>query len=80
MRQTKVKQLLKENDLKPHKAAYWCGKSTDPELEEKMLNVIGLYLNPPENALVLSVNEKTKYKRWIVASLNCPYKQENPKD
>ncbi|MEM0939894.1 MAG: helix-turn-helix domain-containing protein [Bacteroidota bacterium] len=80
MSQSTVHSILKSQDLKPHKVDDWCGKSTDPEFEEKMLHVIGLYLNPPENALVLSVNEKTKYKRWIVASLNCPYKQENPKD
>ncbi len=33
--------------------------STDPDFEEKMLTIVGLYLNPPENAIVLSVDEKT---------------------
>ncbi|MEM0940880.1 MAG: hypothetical protein AAGI25_13975 [Bacteroidota bacterium] len=80
MSQSTVHSILKSQDLKPHKVDDWCGKSTDPEFEEKMLHDIDLYLNPPENALVLSVDEKTKYKRWIVASLNCPYRQENPKD
>ena len=60
MSQTTVHDILKSNDLKPHKTEYWCGKSKDPEFEEKMLNVVGLYLNPPENALVLSVDEKTQ--------------------
>lgn len=58
--QTMVHKTLKEHALKPHKVDYWCGKSTDPEFEEKMLNVIGLYMNPPEHALVLSVDEKTQ--------------------
>jgi len=58
--QTTVHEILKSNDLKPHKTEYWCGKSKDPEFEEKMLNVVGLYLNPPENAFVLSVDEKTQ--------------------
>ena len=31
--------------------------STDPELVAKVTYVVGLYLNPPENALVLSVDE-----------------------
>ncbi len=34
--------------------------STDPELETKVRDVVGLYLNPPENAVVLSVNEKSQ--------------------
>jgi transposase len=34
--------------------------STDPELEAKVLDIVGLYLNPPENAIVLSVDEKSQ--------------------
>ncbi len=34
--------------------------STDPELEAKVTDVIGLYLNPPENAVVLCVDEKSQ--------------------
>lgn len=34
--------------------------STDPELEAKIRDVVGLYLNPPENAVVLSVDEKSQ--------------------
>jgi len=34
--------------------------STDPELEAKVIDVIGLYLNPPENAVVLCVDEKSQ--------------------
>lgn len=60
MSQSTVQKTLKEHALKPHKVDYWCGKSTDPEFEEKMLNVIGLYLNPGENTIVLSVDEKTQ--------------------
>lgn len=32
--------------------------STDPQLEAKIRDVVGLYLNPPQNAVVLSVDEK----------------------
>ena len=34
--------------------------STDPELEGKVRDVVGLYLNPPENAVVLCVDEKSQ--------------------
>ncbi len=34
--------------------------STDPELEAKVKDIVGLYLNPPENAVVLSVDEKSQ--------------------
>ena len=35
----------------------WC-VSTDPEFSAKAIDIIGLYLNPPQNALVVSVDEK----------------------
>ena len=53
-----VERILKEEAIKPHLVKYY-HHSTDPEFEEKMLNIVGLYLNPPENAIVLSVDEKT---------------------
>src|SRR6476620_7503230 len=34
--------------------------STDPELEAKIRDVVGLYLNPPDNAIVLSLDEKSR--------------------
>ena len=58
--QSKVFQILKGADLKPHKIEYWCGKSPDPEFESKMINIVGLYMNPPQNAIVLCVDEKTQ--------------------
>jgi putative transposase len=53
-----VERVFKEQAIKPHLVKYY-HHSTDPEFEEKMLNIIGLYLKPPENAIVLSVDEKT---------------------
>lgn len=58
--QSKVFQILKHADLKPHKIEYWCGKPRDPEFEQKMTNIVGLYLSPPENAIVICVDEKTQ--------------------
>jgi hypothetical protein len=34
--------------------------STDPQLEAKVTDVVGLYLNPPDNAVVLSVDEQSQ--------------------
>jgi hypothetical protein len=34
--------------------------SNDRQFEEKLVDVVGLYLNPPERALVLSVDEKSQ--------------------
>lgn len=79
MSQSTVQGILKSHDLKPHKVEYWCGKSTDPEFEKKMLNVVGLYMNPPENALVLSVDEKTQIQALDRSQPELPLRMGNPK-
>lgn len=76
---SKVNKILKEHDLRPHKVEYWCGKSTDPEFETKMLNIVGLYLNPPENAIVLCVDEKTQIQALDRTQPELPLRQGNPK-
>ena len=53
-----VHDVLSSEDIKPHRFRYW-KSSTDPEFEPKMLAIVGLYMRPPENALVLSIDEKT---------------------
>ena len=79
MSQSKVLKILKENQLKPHKVHYWCGKSTDLEFEKKMLDVVGLYMNPPENAIVLSVDEKTQMQALDRSQPELPLRIGNPK-
>ena len=54
-----VHQIWKAADLKPHRLKTF-KISNDPEFAEKVFDVVGLYLNPPDNALVLSVDEKTQ--------------------
>lgn len=49
----------REYGIKPWKAETF-KFSTDPELEAKVTDVIGLYLAPPTNAVVLSVDEKSQ--------------------
>lgn len=53
-----VQAVLSAEAIQPHRSRYW-KDSNDPEFEPKMLAIVGLYLNPPENAVVLSVDEKT---------------------
>ena len=38
--------------------------STDPELEAKVRDVVGLYLDPPGDAVVLSIDEKTQVQAY----------------
>lgn len=77
--QSKVFQILKRADLKPHKIEYWCGKSKDPEFEEKMMKIVGLYMSPPENALVICVDEKTQIQALDRTQPELPLKAGNPK-
>ena len=46
-------------NLKPHLVKTF-KISNDPNFAEKVVDVVGLYLNPPEHAIVLSVDEKTQ--------------------
>ncbi|MBK8663054.1 MAG: IS630 family transposase [Ignavibacteriales bacterium] len=77
--QTKVHEILKSADLKPHKTEYWCGKSPDPEFNAKMTEIIGLYMNPPENALVLCVDEKTQIQALDRTQPELPLRSGNPR-
>ncbi len=52
-----VWRLLRKEGICLKRQRSWC-VSTDPEFSAKAADIIGLYLNPPENALVLSVDEK----------------------
>lgn len=77
--QSKVFQILKKADLKPHKTDYWCGISRDPEFERKMINIIGLYMSPPENAMVICVDEKTQIQALDRTQPELPLRSGNPK-
>ena len=54
-----IGRIWKAFDLKPHRAEGF-KLSNDPLFVEKVYDVIGLYLNPPEAAVVLSVDEKSQ--------------------
>jgi transposase len=54
-----VADLWREHDLRPWQQGTF-KLSTDPCFEEKVVDVVGLYLDPPMDAVVLSVDEKTQ--------------------
>ena len=54
-----VGRVWAEERLKPHRSETF-KYSRDPELTAKIADVVGLYLAPPERAIVLSVDEKTQ--------------------
>ena len=56
---TSVERIWREHRLRPHQTRTF-KYSRDPELEAKVIDVVGLYLDPPEGALVLCVDEKTQ--------------------
>jgi transposase len=56
---TTVRRAWRNNGLKPHLSRTF-KVSSDPHFEDKLLDVVGLYLNPPEHALVLSCDEKSQ--------------------
>ena len=54
-----VRRIWKAHGLKPHRTATF-KLSNDPRFAEKLEDIVGLYLNPPEHALVLSLDEKSQ--------------------
>ena len=53
-----VFSILKRNGLKPRRIGTF-KVSRDPRFERKVRDVVGLYVNPPDHAVVISVDEKT---------------------
>ena len=80
--------ILAEADLKPHQVRSWL-TSIDPEFETKQAEVCGLYLNPPEGAIVVAIDEKTSVQAkepirteippaWFTASKPCSSVRSSP--
>ncbi len=56
---TLVQRVWRDNGLKPHRIKSF-KVSNDPKFAEKLVDVVGLYLDPPEHALVFSCDEKSQ--------------------
>jgi transposase len=57
--QTAISRIWRAFGLKPHLVETW-KLSTDPQFIDKVRDIVGLYLNPPEAGLVLCVDEKSQ--------------------
>lgn len=56
---TLVQRVWRDNGLKPHRIKSF-KVSNDPRFAEKLVDIVGLYLDPPSHALVLSCDEKSQ--------------------
>jgi transposase len=59
MSQSAISRIWRAFGLKPHLVETW-KLSTDPQFIDKVRDIVGLYLDPPANALVLCVDEKSQ--------------------
>lgn len=69
-----VSDLLRRNGLKPHLVRTY-KVSRDPDFVAKVKDVVGLYLSPPEHAVVLSVDEKTSIQALERTQLPLPLRE-----
>jgi transposase len=74
MSQSAVSRIWREHGLKPHLIRTF-KLSKDPRFEEKLVDVVGLYLDPPEKALVLCVDEKSQIQALDRTQKGLPMKK-----
>jgi transposase len=67
-----VAKVWRDWDLQPWRVATF-KFSTDPELDAKVRDVVGLYMNPPHNAIVVCVDEKTQIQALDRPPRSCRY-------
>ena len=65
-----IHRIWKAFNLQPHRTETF-KLSTDPLFVEKVRDIVGLYLSPPERALVLCVDERARSRRWTERSRFC---------
>jgi len=59
MSESQAHLILRRLDIKPHLMKQWVMSEFTDDFDERAAEVCGLYLDPPENALVVSIDEKT---------------------
>jgi hypothetical protein len=70
-----VRRIWHAHGLKPHMVKTF-KVSRDPEFADKLEAIVGLYLNPPEHALVLCVDEKSQIQALDRTQPGLPLKKE----
>jgi transposase len=69
-----VQRIWSARGLKPHLVKTF-KLSNDPRFEEKLIDVVGLYLNPPDNAVVLCMDEKSSVQALDRTQPSLPMKK-----
>ncbi len=69
-----VQRIWAARGLKPHLIKTF-KLSNDPRFEEKLIDVVGLYLNPPEKAVVLCMDEKSQIQALDRSQASLPIKK-----
>lgn len=69
-----IQRIWSAHGLKPHQTKRF-KLSTDPRFTEKLTDVVGLYVNPPDKAVVLCVDEKTQVQALQRTQPGLPMKQ-----
>jgi len=69
-----VQRIWSGRGLKPHLVKTF-KLSNDPQFEEKLIDVVGLYLNPPDKAVVLCMDEKTSVQALDRTQASLPMKR-----
>src|ERR1019366_9956915 len=72
--ESSVGRIWRAHGLKPHRIESF-KVSNDPHFAEKLEAIVGLYLNPPEHALVLSIDEKSQIQALDRTQTGLPLKR-----
>jgi transposase len=72
-----VARIWRRWKIQPHRIETF-KFSTDPDLESKLRDVVGLYLSPPENAVVVSIDEKTQIQALSRTQAEQPLSPTHP--
>jgi transposase len=73
-----VHSVLVASGLQPHRIRTFTFRP-DPDFEAKLLDIVGLYLQPPENALVLCVDEKSGIQALDRTQPGLPLRARHPR-
>jgi transposase len=74
MSKSTVSNLWRSHNIKPHRTKTF-KLSRDPKFVEKLTDVVGLYLNPPDKAIVLCVDEKSQIQALNRSQPGLPLKK-----
>jgi hypothetical protein len=65
-----VQRIWQAHQLQPHRVRSF-KRSRDPRFAEKMADIVGLYLDPPAHAVVLSSTRRARSRRSTPLSRDC---------